>query len=105
MPQRDQFLAALVGDPVELDYPAFADELLVTVPGVVAPAETDQVPSTGGTSAIMSSRSVPGLQQPQAASLGFPAVVHVDQDGDDLAGRVGVDEPIPGATPAACRDR
>jgi hypothetical protein len=43
------------------------------------------------------------LQEPQAPA--GPFRIHVDQGGDDLALRVGVDAAVPGAAPAANRDR
>ena len=104
MPQHRDLPVALRREPVELDDPALAGERFMAVPGIVAAFErASNVPAIGGTSAMMSLRFVGGAQQPQPPARLLPAFVHVDQHGDDLAGRIGVDLAVACVAAAAHR--
>src|SRR3984957_10366611 len=82
---------AFRSDPVELDDPALAGEGLVPVPRVVGALERQQR-SLGRRHLHDHIVEVVGrLQEAQAAAGILPTRVHVDEDGNNLAFRIGVE--------------
>src|SRR5262249_20597631 len=81
------------------------DERLMAVERVVATAEGDQGPLRGRHLNEDVVEVVGGAQQPEPPARPLPAGVHVDERGDELAGRVRVGVAVPGAAAAAPRDQ
>src|ERR1700722_1125397 len=81
-------------DPVELDDPAFASKGLVPVPGIVRPFERKQRTLGRGHLHDHVVEVVGRFQQAQATAGILPARVHVNEDRNDLAFRIGVDAPV-----------
>src|SRR5579871_5400966 len=81
------------GDPVHLQHAPGSDERLMTVPRAIGAPEGDQAAEIGrrlGGEIL----EVAAPQQAQTAPVRRPYVVQVEQDGDDLALGVGVDEAV-----------
>src|ERR1700722_674212 len=85
---------AFGGDPIELDDPAFAGKGLVPVPGIVSPLERQERPLGRRHLHDHIIEVVSRFQQAQAAAGILPSGVHVNEDGDDLAFRIGMDASI-----------
>ena len=105
VPQHDNLPASFRRHPVELDDPALADEGFVPVPGIVGALEREHR-SLGRRHFDDDIVEIVARSQETQASPGlFPGRIHVDQHGDDLAHRVGVDLSVAGAALAADRRR
>ena len=85
VPQHRDLPVALRGEPVELNDTAFAGERLVTVPGIVAALEREQRARDRRNFEDDVVEVVCRAQQAQPAARLPPRLVHVDEDGDDLA--------------------
>jgi mitochondrial fission protein ELM1 len=91
----------LFGDPIELDHLAFADKRFMAVPGMVRAAEDEQS-AVGGRDLRRVIVEAGAIEYPKAAAfIIVPIRVHVEQDGNDLAFRVGMDAAVMSAAFAA----
>src|SRR5208337_3213008 len=91
MPRRLIAQDLLAVDPVHLNRAARPDKWLMAMPGMVAAPEADQSPIFWRhfDDEVIEIRA--RAEQPEAAACPLPSRVHVDQYGDDLACRVGMD--------------
>src|SRR5580692_6916705 len=98
---------AFRSDPVELDDPAFAGEGLVAMPRIVGPFERQQRSLGRGHLHDHVVEVISRFEQAQAAAGILPSRVHVNEDRNDLAFRIGVDPSILRAALTAnrCRGR
>src|SRR5271166_3232255 len=103
--QHGDAAVAFRRDPVELDHAALARERLVAVPGIVGALEGQKRPGRGRNLHDRIVEAVGRFQQPQPPARMLPLRVHVDQNGDDLARRVGMDAPVSWAAVTADGDR
>jgi hypothetical protein len=85
---------AFGGDPIELDDPAFASKGLVAMPGIVRALEREQGSLGRGHFHDHIVEVVGRFQEAQAAAGILPTRVHVNEDRDDLALRIGMDASI-----------
>ena len=93
----------LARDPVELDGAARAGMLLMAVPGLLRAAEDEQRPAVGRDLGMRILEARAGAQDAQASAIGFPTLVHIKEDGDQLAAGIGVDVAVALADEAAHR--
>ena len=92
--QHRDLPVALRGQPVELNDAALADERLVAVPRIVAALESEQRAGHRRHFDNDVFKVMRGTKEPQSSAGLAPALVHVDKDGDDLAGGIGVDPAV-----------
>src|SRR3954464_10392964 len=80
-----------VGDPVHLDRAARAVERLMAVPGFLRTPKDEQRPAMRRDllGVVVEVRAV--LQDTQPPAVLVPRVIHVEEHGDELGGRIGVD--------------
>ena len=93
----------LRGDPIELDGASRTGNRLVAVPGIVGSPERQQRAAVGRHFGDVVVEIVGPTQEPKTPRVLLPALVHVEQDGDDLGLRVGVDRAVAFAHIAAHR--
>src|SRR3974377_1989177 len=105
MPQHRQLLIALGCDPVELYHTTLADKRLMAMPGVARPLDRNKRARTGRNFKKNVADIVARAQQAQPAAGIFPAGIHIDEDGDDLAERIRVDSAVTRTAATAHRDR
>src|SRR5579862_2502054 len=101
MPKHGDLAIALRRKPVELNDATLADERFVTVPRIAAALERQQCSSDGGNFDNDIVKIVRRSQQSQPSTGLIPALVHVNEDGDDFGLRIGVDLAVAGTASAA----
>src|SRR5437763_4414332 len=104
MSQHGNAPVALRIDPVELDHATRAGKRLVSMPGIIGAPERDERALRRRHLRHHVFEVFAVAEQAQASARGFPARVHVDQHGDDLALRVRVDLAVPRIAAAAHGD-
>jgi|SRR6516162_3100530 len=105
MAQHRQPLIARGREPVELNHAPLADKRLMAMPGVARPLESNKGALSGRDFKNNVADVVARAQQAQAAARIFPAGIHIDEYGDDLAQRIRVDSAVARAAPTAHRNR
>src|SRR6185437_15526395 len=85
---------ALGRHPVELDDPALASERLVPVPGIVGPLEGEQRSLDRGHLHDHVVEVIGRFEEAQAAAGILPGRVHIDENRNDLALRIGMNAPV-----------
>lgn len=104
MPKDGESLAVVVGDPIELNHTAFADEWEMTVPRMIGAQERDQGAAGSGRFGGDILDAVARAKHAQTAPGIVPGRIHIKQHGYDLAGRVVVNLAVVRIATPANRD-